>query len=63
MKFKGVVKLRKVTPQGMEYRAEVGGLPFPLNITIPAAKGLQAEGTVVIEIPEVEEPKAKKGKQ
>ena len=62
MRFRGVVTLRKVTPQGMEYRAEVEGLPLPLNISIPDAKGLQAEGTVIIDIPEVEEPKPAKPK-
>ena len=63
MEFKGEVKLRKVTPLGMEYRAEVEGLPYPLNIFIPEAKNLQAEGTVVIEIPEVPKATKPKGKK
>lgn len=60
MKFKGELKLRSVTPQGMEYRAEVKGLPLSLNVFIPESKNLQAIGEINIDIPEVEEPKAAK---
>ena len=59
MKFTGELKLRKILPDGLEYRAEVEGLPLPINVSVPGAKGLQKEGTIVIEIPEVEMPKSK----
>ncbi|TSA53378.1 MAG: hypothetical protein D4R45_05675 [Planctomycetaceae bacterium] len=59
MKFKGEVKLKKVTPQRMRYVGEIEGLSLPLNIDIPGAIGLQRTGTITIEILKVGERPAK----
>ncbi|MFH2076881.1 MAG: hypothetical protein ABIJ57_16335 [Pseudomonadota bacterium] len=65
MEFKGVLKLQRYTVAGMQYRATVDGLPLPLNVFVPGAKGLQKEGSVVIDISSVKpaaKPKAVKPK-
>jgi len=62
MEFKGVLKLQRNTVAGMQYRATVDGLPLPLNVFVPGAKGLQAVGSVVIDIPSEKPAVEPKGK-
>ena len=57
MKYEGIVTLKKITPQGMDYVGIIKELPIPLTVFIPLATDLQAEGTITIEILRVGEGK------
>ena len=60
MKFQGDVKFKRKYPDSVEYIAVVKGLSWPIKILIPDAQGLEADGTIVIDIPNPgEKPKPK----
>ena len=50
MKYEGIVTLKKITPQGMEYIGIIEEMPLPMHINIPGVNDLQPGGKIIIEI-------------